>query len=311
MKEFPEPEVIYTHESDLDGFVAGTLLVRLARRLFDREPPLKAFHYGAWENHQIRQNRVWISDLTFEDRLDHPQWVVFDHHHTRATPKKAQLVHNTELSAGSIVYQLLREAGGGSDALDRLVHLNNVADLFLREDPDFGDAIDLASMIKVYGFWSIHGLTNGDPERILDLPLRQVIRLKREVENPLGFEWSKGRVTEITPEVGLVDTAIGDSNMIVHQMLQERVTPFPVLMTLSGRGAGGGLSVSLRSENGEALPVAQRLQGGGHPNACGASLPKTIHHAPDAIVYLKKTLNPPPAIQSEREAVESLFDGLG
>ena len=310
MKEFPEPEVIYTHESDLDGFVAGTLLVRLAHRLYGREPSLKAFHYSAWESHQIRQNRVWISDLTFEERLDHPQWVIFDHHQTRATPKKARLVHDTERSAGAIVYHILRDAGGGSNALDRLVHLSNVADLFLRDDPDFHEAIDLASMIKVYGFWTIHGLTDGDPERILDLPLRNVLRLKREVENPLGFEWSKGRVTEISPTVGLVDTAVGDTNMIVHRMLEEKVTPYPVLMTLSGRGVSGGMSVSLRRENGEALPIAQRLQGGGHPNAGGASLPKTIHHTPDAVVYLKKTLNPPPVIQSEQEAVESLFDGL-
>ena len=39
---------------------------------------------------------------------------------------------------------------------------------------------------------------------------------------------------------------------------------------------------------------AKLLQGGGHPNACGAGLPKHIQRIPDAVEYLKKTLNPKP-----------------
>jgi len=42
---------------------------------------------------------------------------------------------------------------------------------------------------------------------------------------------------------------------------------------------------SLRSRNGEALKVAERLQGGGHANACGATLPRAIKNIPDAIIY--------------------------
>ena len=37
IENFPRPEVIITHESDLDGFVSGLLLQRLARRLFDMD----------------------------------------------------------------------------------------------------------------------------------------------------------------------------------------------------------------------------------------------------------------------------------
>ena len=62
MKEYPEPEVIFTHESDLDGFFAGTLLARLARTLYGREIPLKAYHYGAWEGLTLTQNRAWVTD---------------------------------------------------------------------------------------------------------------------------------------------------------------------------------------------------------------------------------------------------------
>ena len=66
----------------------------------------------------------------------------------------------------------------------------------------------------------------------------------------------------------------------------------------SGRYRLGEVVVDLParsvSRNGEALPIAKLLQGGGHPNACGASLPKTIQRIPDAVEYLKKTLNPKP-----------------
>jgi len=311
MKEYPEPEVIFTHESDLDGFFAGTLLARLARKLFGREVPLKAYHYSAWEGLALRPNRAWVTDLTFESRLDRPDWVIVDHHQPRATPERARFIHDTSKSAGSLAYDMCKAAGIQSEALDRLAHLNNVADLFLKDSPDFDEAVELAGLVKIYGFWTLHGLVEGEAERLLDSPLREVIRTKRRVEDPLGFEWSKNRITEISPKVGLVDTCVGDVNLIIHRLLEEKVTPYPVLMTLGGRGTTGTMSVSLRSENGEALSVAETLQGGGHPNACGASLPKTIHHRPDAILYLKKTLNPQVETPSEDDAVASLFEELG
>ena len=42
MISLPKPEVILTHESDLDGLVSGLLLQRLAHRLFDEKVPLEA-----------------------------------------------------------------------------------------------------------------------------------------------------------------------------------------------------------------------------------------------------------------------------
>jgi len=38
--------------------------------------------------------------------------------------------------------------------------------------------------------------------------------------------------------------------------------------------------------------VAEKFQGGGHANAAGAILPKSIRYIPDAIEYLKQVLNP-------------------
>lgn len=40
MIALPKPEVILTHESDLDGLLSGALLVRLAQKLFGAEVPL-------------------------------------------------------------------------------------------------------------------------------------------------------------------------------------------------------------------------------------------------------------------------------
>src|SRR3954468_19712862 len=134
MDNLPKPEVIITHESDLDGLVAGVLLQRLARKLFGTEIPLEAFHYNSWKQREPREKSAWVTDLTFEQRLDRPGWVVIDHHVTDVAPKNATLVHDIGKSAGLLCYDLCKANGISSPALDRLVHLNNVSDLFLEED---------------------------------------------------------------------------------------------------------------------------------------------------------------------------------
>ena len=77
----------------------------------------------------------------------------------------------------------------------------------------------------------------------------------------------------------------------VHQLLEEQATPYPVLLTLFRR-TNGVIIVSVRSRNGEALKVAEKLQGGGHANASGATLPRSIKTIPDAVTYLREVLNP-------------------
>ncbi len=159
--------------------------------------------------------------------------------------------------------------------LDRLVHLNDVADLFLEDDPEFELASDYANLVKVYQFWNLHTLIEGELERLLDHPLLEVMAVKRRVENPIGLAWSGQNVSQLSPTVGYVDTIIGNTNLIVHDLLEKKATPYPVLVTLFRR-TNGVIIVSLRSKNGEALKVAEKLQGGGHANACGATLPRAI-----------------------------------
>jgi hypothetical protein len=117
------------------------------------------------------------------------------------------------------------------------------------------------------------------------------MEVKRRVENPLGFEWSKTNVTEVSPAVGFVETVIGNNNLIVHQLLEQQATRFPVLVTLFRR-SNNLVIASFRSRNGEALKVAEKFQGGGHANASGALMPKSVRTIPDAVAYLRQVLSP-------------------
>lgn len=310
MLDLPRPDVILTHESDLDGLVSGVLLQRLARKLFNAHVPLEAYHYHTWKQREPRESAAWVADLSFEARLDKPNWLVIDHHATDILPKRAQLNHDLNKSAGLLCYELCRGAGLGSPELDRLVGLNNVSDLFLEDDPDFVLANDYANLVKVYQFWNLHALVNGEIERLLDHPLLEVMAVKRRVEDPLGLDWSRENIKEISPTVGYVDTVVGNTNLIVHQLLEKAATQYPVLVTLFRR-TNGMMIASFRSRGGEALGVAEKLQGGGHANACGATLPKSIRNVPDAIQYLRQALNPWKAARdTPLNSMEALFSAI-
>ncbi len=298
----PRPEVIITHESDLDGLVAGVLLQRLARKLFNADVRLEAYHYHTWRQRDLREKSGWIADLTFEPRMDRPNWAIFDHHVTDKPPKNALFIHHLNKSAGLICYELCCQQGLGSPALDRLVHLDNVGDLFLEDDPDFILANDYANLVKHYQFWNLHALIGGQLEQLLNNPLLRVMEVKRNIEDPLGFAWSRENITEISPQVGFVDTVIGNHNLLVHQLLEQQATRYPVLLTLFRR-ANGVTIVSLRSRNGEALRIAEKLQGGGHANASAATLPRSVKSIPDAVNYLRQVLNP-----KKEEPLNSLED---
>src|SRR5205085_3507615 len=285
----PRPDVIITHESDLDGLVAGVLLQRLAQKLFNTEVRLEAHNYNYWKQLEPRERSGWVTDLAFEPRLDKANWAIIDHHVSEASAKTATLIHDVNKSAGLLCYELCQQSGLGSPALDRLVHLNNVADLFLEDDPDFVLATDYANLVKIYQFWNLHSLIEGKLEKLLDHPLLEVMAVKRRIENPLGLAWSKENVTEISPTVGFVDTVIGNNNLIVHQLLEQQATHYPVLLTLFRR-ANGVIIASVRSRNGEALKIAEKLQGGGHANACGATMPRAVRTIPDPNVYLLQAL---------------------
>lgn len=289
MQLLPKPQVILTHESDLDGLVSGLLLQRLAEKLHHDTPRLEAWNYNGWRSREMIESAAWVCDLSFEPRLDRPNWVIVDHHATESRPQQARFIHHLEKSAGQLCYELCQEYGLASPELDRLAHLNNVADLFLVDDPAFDLANDYANLVKSYGFWNLHALIEGRLERLLDHALLEVMAVKRRIEDPIGFDWSRANVTEISPEVGYVETVVGNNNLIVHRLLDEKATPFPVLLTLF-RKANGAVLVSLRSKNGQALKIAEQLKGGGHANAAGATLPRSVKQVGEGVEYLKQVL---------------------
>ncbi|HEY3931780.1 MAG TPA: DHH family phosphoesterase [Verrucomicrobiae bacterium] len=309
MVALPKPDVILTHESDLDGLLAGALLQKLAKRLFGTDVPLEAHHYNFWRQRELRERAAWVADFTFEPRMDKEDWVVIDHHVTEVAPKNARLIHDVNKSAGLLCHELCKEHGIQSPTLDRLVHLNNVADLFLEDDPDFVLACDYANLVKIYQFWNLYTLIGGDIEKLLDHPLLEVMAIKRRVENPIGFEWSKKNITEISPTIGFVDTIIGNNNLIIHQLLEQQATKYSVLVTLFRRG--NAVFASFRSRNGEALKVAEKFQGGGHANAAGAILPKSVRNVPDGVEYLRQILNLKNETQQTRlNSLENLFASI-
>lgn len=312
MIALPHPDVILTHESDLDGLVAGVLLQRLSKKLFNADVRMEAWNYNGWRNRPMTEKSAWVTDLVFETRLDRANWVVVDHHATDQQAHQAQLFHDLNKSASLLCYELCRQHGVTSPELDRLVHLSNVADLFLEEDPDFQLACDYASLVKIYQFWNLHALLNGQIEQLLDHPLLEVMAVKRRIEDPIGYDWSKDNVQEITPEVGFVDTVVGNTNLIVHQLLEKQETKYPVLVT-AFRKSTGTVIASLRSRNGEALKVAERLQGGGHANASATTLPRSVRSIPDALTYLRQALNTRASTSHTEASLNSLasaFDQL-
>src|SRR5438874_10767125 len=108
-ENLPRPDVILTHESDLDGLMAGVLLQRLAKKMFGGEVPLEAYHYNNWRQREPREKAAWVTDLTFEQRLDKPNWLIIDHHVTDVAAKNAALVHDIGKSAGLLCYELCRK----------------------------------------------------------------------------------------------------------------------------------------------------------------------------------------------------------
>jgi hypothetical protein len=130
--------------------------------------------------------------------------------------------------------------------------------------------------------------------------------VKRRIEDPIGLAWSRWNITEVSPDVGFVHTVVGNTNLIVHDLLEHKATKYPVLVTLFRR-TNGVMIASLRSRNGEALKIAEKLQGGGHANACGATLPRAVKNVPDALNYLRQVLNPK---TQELNTLESLFEAI-
>jgi len=279
---------------------------KLASHWFNTATPLLAYQNDGWQKRVPAENTAWVGDFSFEARLDKTNWVVVDHHAKLHTPAKALLLHDANECSASLVYQVCRQAGLGNAALDRLVSLCRTADLFLENEADFPLANDYANLVKTYQFWHVIELIQGEPERLLDHPLLEVMEVKRRLEDPLGLEYARNHIVALSPGAAYVELILGNPNLIVNQLLKDGIAGRPVLITLFRKG-NGSVVASLRSLNGEAIKVAELLRGGGHPNACGAVLPRTVQRIPDALDYLRKVLNPELPPSGRAPSVHDLF----
>jgi len=312
MLELKQPEVILTHESDLDGLFSGMLLRKLAIHLFGVEPKLEAYHHDAWYQREMREKVAWICDLSLDPRVDRENWLVIDHHVTQHQPKRAHWIFDTQKSAGLQCYELLQSHGLGSPELDELSRYNNISDLFLDQEPDFEVSTDYASIVKTYHFWNVFKLLNGEPERLLNHPLLQVVQTKRQIEDPMGLEYTRNHIEPVTSDLGLVDIPVGNPNRILHLLLNEEDMPYKTLMTLK-RKSTRLVIASLRSRCGLALEIAEKLGGGGHPNASGAALPKSVQSVEEGLDYIKNLLSPPKPLEmvaDQGSGVEDLFENF-
>jgi oligoribonuclease NrnB/cAMP/cGMP phosphodiesterase (DHH superfamily) len=304
-----KPERIFTHESDLDGLLSGLLLRSLADKVFGESIRIESHHYPSWRMRTLREHSAWVSDFTFEQRMDRTNWLVLDHHTTDVKAEHCDLIHDITKSASLLCYELCKEHGVQSEKLDRIVHLSNVADLYIESDPDFELAIDYANLVKNYGFWNLYSLIKGNAEALLDHPLLEVMRTKRSVENPIGLNWSRNHIHRVTSEFGIAETVVGDANSIVHQLLDEPSCKYKVLATMYVK-ANRSVMVSFRSLGGGALGIAKQFQGGGHANACGATLPRSVGSTAEAVVYMKQVLEPAPGSSQGLSSLEDAFASL-
>ena len=87
-----------------------------------------------------------------------------------------------------------------------------------------------------------------------------------------------------------MDNIVGNTNSIVHQLLERGATKYTVLVTLFRRS--NSIFASFRSRNGDALKMAVKFQGGGHANAAGAILPKSIRTVEDDLRSIGLGLTP-------------------
>ena len=291
MDRLPTPDIILTHESDLDGLVSGCLLKRLAEKLFGIDIPLAAYHLPQWQNRQMTERSAWVTDLSLDARVDREGWVIIDHHPSDHDATKARYVFSTEKSATRLCYDLLEENQLGNPELERLVHLTNVSDLFQESDPDFELACDYAELVKTYHFHPLIKLLEGNLESLMDHPLLEVMKIKRTVEDPIGFDWAKRHLEQVAPGITTVDLSIGNHNVIMNRLLKEEELEDQVLISVARR-APYQYGMSLRSRNGKAREVAGKFQGGGHANAAGATFPKSVKSVPNGVDYIRQVLAP-------------------
>jgi len=108
-----------------------------------------------------------------------------------------------------------------------LLHWNNVSDFVLSKRPGVCHRDDYANLVKVYTFWNLHAADTGRSRTARWPPLLEVMAVKRRIEDPLASKWKPQEHCQLSPCRASWDTIVGNTNLIVHQLLECGATKYP------------------------------------------------------------------------------------
>ena len=134
---------------------------------------------------------------------------------------------------------------------------------------------------------------------------------------PVSIEAFKAANRRFATGVTIVTTRNGDAihGFTVNAFASVTAEPPTVLVCVNRTARAhpiitesGGFCVNILAL--EQQPLAEKFQGGGHANAAGAIMPKSVRNIPDAADYLRQILQPKGNVNLPFNNMESLFASI-
>lgn len=311
------PTRIYSHDSDLDGFVSGNILYNISKILFGESPKIlyKNYH-NLDEIHTDKGEVIWVSDLNYnksmDNRLNDLMFIV-DHHRWEPDPidctpenpfcDKIYYIHDTTKSASLLCFELLETIVNNLnnnpnkekylkyiENIRDLVKWTNIGDIFKYNSTD--ELIEARSYARYFNDFikpdllNAHDILNCKEKDILPVFYNSYKKsnyyenYKNQLTQSLMYyekELNKKR-NEIYPGIFNLVYDKGDYSMIFNILLEKHQNIKAILTAIRNPNTGDW-SLSVRSKDGKtAFYIAKKyFSGGGHPNASGAVLPNKFN----------------------------------
>jgi len=206
----------------------------------------------------------------------HPLLINIDHHQTGGGFGHLELVDGTSCATGEIVHRLIRALPwpiSGSVALNLYVAVASDTGNFANANTN-ARAFELAAEMVALGVKPIDVARHlFDDYSVAKLRLLGLMLGSLEI-------LEGGRLAVLSVTRRMLETAeadLEDSAGLINQVSSMAGVEVIALMT---EDEAGGIEVSLRSRNGiNVASVAERLGGGGHPNAAGLRLEAPLKSA--------------------------------
>ena len=264
--------------------------------------PLEAYNYQNWK---LREPRgaitAWVCDLSFEPRLDTRRagssWTTMPPSSRAERPPVSCCT--TLRRSGRVESAMICAASKRTDRPSLTGWSTSTTSPICTstQTTNFRWPWITPNLVKTYHFWYLLALVEGKFEALFDHPLLEVMAVKRRVEDPLGYEWCAKNVVRLSPLAGYVPTIIGNNNIIAHQLLERKATPFGVMVTLFKK-ANNTVVASLRSRQARRWFWRRSCKGRRSPQCPSAYTLAALrrNQFDDAIRYLQKQVfDPAPA----------------